>query len=145
MYLFFSGEIGDIDGEEFRLLRNEIVASLHFITDREKEAELMKDDTYGSEIQSIGIISMILSPRFDVHKERRLIRFKEKNADIRLKIDYQKYQTAGHQGKKFLLTKNIVDSIMVIEKRKKDDFQGERLIEDILKALNVSREELNEL
>ena len=99
MYLFFSGEIGDIDGEEFRLLRNEIVASLHFITDREKEAELMKDDTYGSEIQSIGIISMILSPRFDVHKERRLIRFKEKNADIRLKIDYQKYQTADHQGK----------------------------------------------
>ena len=88
---------------------------------------------------------MILSPRFDVHKERRLIRFKEKNADIRLKIDYQKYQMADHQGKKLLLTKNIVDSIMVIENRKKNDFQGERLIDDILKALNVSREELTEL
>ena len=36
MYLFFSGEIGDIDGEEFRLLRNEIVASLHFIANRSK-------------------------------------------------------------------------------------------------------------
>ena len=138
MYLFFSGEIGDIDGEEFRLLRNELVASLNFITDRNKE--LLKDNTYGSEIQSIGIISMILSPRFDVYKERRLIRFKEKCADIRLKIDYQKYQTANHQEKKLLLIKNIVDSIMVIEKRKKDDFQGERLINDILNALDVSRE-----
>ena len=29
MYLFFSGEIGDIDGEEFRLLRNEIVSHLN--------------------------------------------------------------------------------------------------------------------
>ena len=38
-----------------------------------------------------------------------------------------------------------VNSIMVIEKRKKDDFQGERLINDILNALDVSREELNNL
>lgn len=36
MYLFFSGEIGDIDGEEFRLLRNEIVSHLNKVIKFEK-------------------------------------------------------------------------------------------------------------
>ena len=50
-----------------------------------------------------------------------------------------------HRGKKLLLTKNIVDSVMVVENCKKADFQGERLIDDILNALKISREELHKL
>ena len=34
---------------------------------------------------------------------------------------------------------------MVIESRKKGDFQGKKLIEDILNALNVDREDLEKL
>ena len=87
------------------------------------------------------------------YKERKLISRKKHEADIRLHVDYYKFVQGKLDINRFdylkqrrlLLTKNIVDSIMVIENRKKDDFQGERLLEDILKALNVSREELNEL
>ena len=145
MYLFISSETGDIDGEEFRVLRNEIDWKLSFLTNRLQQEKLKNDHTYGEEFEEIGIIMMILSPRFDVYKERKLIRFKEKWADIRLKIDYENYRKASKEGKKLLLIKNIVDSIMVVESRKKGDFQGEKLIHDILQALDVRREDLEKL
>lgn len=142
MFLFLSSETGDIDGEKLSEIQNQISSSLFFITDSTNEQKIKNDKTYGSEFESIGIISMILSPRFDVYKERTLIRFKERWADIRLKIDYKQYQESDDKVKRILLIKNIIDSIRIIENRKKGDFQGLKLINDILNALKVKNAEL---
>ena len=145
MFLFLSSETGDIDGEKLRMICNQIDSDLSFITDRKNENILEKDQKYGTEFESIAIITMILSPRFDIYKERRLIRFKEHWADIRLKINYDHYQKSNDSVKRLLLIKNIVDSIMVVENRKKGDFQGIKLIDDILQALKVKKEDLDNL
>ena len=145
MYIFLSGEVGDIDFHEWNEILNSIDDKLSFVTDRNREKELIEDDTYGTEINFIGIIQMIVSPRFDSRPERRYIVFKRHEADIRLKIDYEAYQKADKAKKRLLMIKNIVDSIMVIEKRKRGDFQGEKLINDILEALEVTKTDLENL
>ena len=87
------------------------------------------------------------------YKERKLISRTKHEADIRLHVDYYKFVQGKLDINRFdylkqrrlLLTKNIVDSIMVIENRKKEDFQGKRLIDDILNVLKISKDELNVL
>ena len=87
------------------------------------------------------------------YKERKLIRGKLFEADVRLYVDYQRFIRGRFdieaepykQERLLLLLKNIVDSIMVLESWKKGDFQGEKLIEDILKAMNMKREDLEKL
>ena len=107
---------------------------------------LVENNDYGAEFESIGIIPTIMSDRFlDGWKERRYISFIRKEADIRLFIDYNKYVHADDEGKILLYLKCIVDSIMVIEKRKRSDFQGIKLISDILHALKVKKEDLENL
>ncbi len=145
MYIFLSGEVGGIDSHEWLKILNSIRDKLSFVTDRNREKELIEDDTYGTEINDIGIIQMIASPEFDSRPERRYIVFKRHEADIRLKIDYEAYQKADKAKKRLLMIKNIVDSIMVIEKRKRGDFQGEKLINDILEALEVTKTDLENL
>ena len=44
-----------------------------------------------------------------------------------------------------LWTKCIVESIEVVESRKKGDFQGEKLIQDFLDLVGVKREDLEKL
>ena len=103
------------------------------------------DETYGSEFNDIGIITMVLGGSLEDTPERRLIRFKQKSADIRLKIDYERFISSDENTQTLLYVKNIVDSIMVIEQRKKGDFNGTKLIADILSALGVSREQIDSL
>ncbi|MCH5160988.1 MAG: hypothetical protein J1G04_03055 [Clostridiales bacterium] len=141
-----SAEVADIDMQLFLKLQNKIEEDLSFITDKEREDQLRADDTYGTEIEILSAYPMILSPRFsDVYKERKLIRRKERRADIRLRIDYEKYQNGDDEMKRLLLIKNIVDSIMVVESRKKGDFNGNKLITDILIKLKVEIEQINNL
>lgn len=87
------------------------------------------------------------------YPERRLIKRKSREADIRLFIDYNKF-TRGKFSledesyayiRKLMIVKNIVDSIMVVECRKKGDFQGKKLINDILNALNITQQELESI
>lgn len=39
--------------------------------------------------------------------------------------------------------KTIIDSIKIVKEKSKGDFSGDQLIEDILKALNVTMDQLN--
>ena len=104
------------------------------------------DETYGSEFHDIGIITMLLCDEFkDIYQERRLVRHKKKDADIRLKIDYDKFVKADEHTQMLLYVKNIVDSIMVVEEKKKGDFKGIKLIEDILLTLGLKKEEIDKL
>lgn len=145
MYIFISSETGGIDSEKYRLIRNKIDSDILFLTDRNNKEMLLGDNAYGAEFKNIAIIQIILSPDFDICPERKLIKFNKREADIRLKIDYDKYQSADDNGKKLLIVKNLADSIMVIESQKKKDFNGLKLIDDILSALNVTKEELDKL
>lgn len=109
---------------------------------------------YGNEFESISIIPIIMPESMhENYKERKLIRGKLFEADVRLYVDYQRFIRGRFdieaepykQERLLLLLKNIVDSIMVLESWKKGDFQGEKLIEDILKAMNMKREDLEKL
>ena len=104
------------------------------------------DDTYGTEFQNIGIITTILGEGLEgMWKERKQIWRKKKEADIRLEINYEKFINANEETQILLYIKNIIDSIMVVENRKKRDFQGLKLIDDILKTLEINKEQLQNL
>ena len=114
----------------------------------------MQENDYGKEFISILICPIIMPSDMQTdYKERKLISRKKHEADIRLHVDYYKFVQGKLDINRFdylkqrrlLLTKNIVDSIMVIENRKKEDFQGKRLIDDILNVLKISKDELNVL
>lgn len=109
---------------------------------------------YGIEINSIAIIPLIMPVNY--HKsypERKALRRTTKEADIRLYVNYELFiqgrldinEELYKEKRRYLLIKNIIDSIQIIEKRKKGDFQGLKLIDDILKEFNVTKEELEKL
>lgn len=121
-----------------------------------KEKILMNN--YGDEFVSIAIIPIIMPEKDHAfYPERRLIKRKSKEADIRLYVNYDKFtqgifsfddeekvQRYDHI-RKLLLIKNIIDSIMVVENRKKYDFHGIELIKDIMQALNVIHDDLRDI
>jgi len=102
------------------------------------------DDAYGSEFTNIAIITTILGKDLKgMWKERRLVRHKKKTADIRLEIDYDRFVYSDEHTQMLLYAKNIIDSIMAVEERKKGDFNGKKLIDDILSALDLTLEDIN--
>ena len=111
-----------------------------------KALQELETKDYGEEFQCIGIIPVIMPEEYhDGYTERRQIWRKKREADIRLYIDYEKYIKGDSKTKLMLWTKCIVDSIEVVESRKKGDFQGEKLIQDFLDLVGVKREDLEKL
>lgn len=100
------------------------------------------DGKYGYEFRDIGIITMILSEDLDHVLERKFISRKNKEVDIRLRINYKKFVESDENQQFILYVKNIIDSIKVVNGRKKGDFNGEKLIDDILSTLGLSLEKL---
>jgi len=152
MYLYFGGEVSFESSMPFRKVGGAVREKLRGF-ERETLPNGMSDpdsdplgDTYGTEFNNISIITTILGEGLQgMWEERRLIRRKEKWADIRLEIDYDKFVAADEHTQKLLYVKNIVDSIMAVEERKKGDFEGLKLIEDILLAVNVTKEQIENL
>lgn len=85
---------------------------------------------------------MILSEDLDHVPERKFISRKNKEVDIRLRINYKKFVESDENQQFILYVKNIIDSIKVVNGRKKGDFNGEKLIDDILSTLGLSLEKL---
>jgi hypothetical protein len=75
-------------------------------------------------------------------KERKLIKRKTREADIRLRTDFDKFYTADYTKKRLLFVDNIIRSIRVIGEKSKSDFNSEKLIADILKVFNINEEDL---
>ena len=127
-------------------IMQEIERKLDFITNDEKNLEEIEN--YGTEFKEIFIISSCISKEIIEQmewKERRYISRKEKSADIRLHIDYEKFMSETLENKKLIYIKNIIDSIDVVISRSKGDFRGEDLKRDILKALDVTQEQLDNI
>ena len=144
MKLFISGEIDgtkpeDKIAEKLRNARNEI---------EPKIISVIAKKSYGTRLDEIFLAPMIMqSPNkwFDLHKERKLIKHKEKCADYRLMIDYNAFNNESDEGRKKLLLKNIIDAIIMISIKLKKDFDGETLIRDILNIWGYEEKEITQI
>ena len=102
------------------------------------------------EFVDIGIIPIIIDPKRGLFeagffRERKLIKRKAKEADIRLKTDFIKFQAGDDNIKRLLLIDNIVRSIRVIGEKSKSDFNAEKLISDIIMAVEIDVKALDDL
>ena len=142
MRLFITTESQEIEGLH-EILRD-TDKDLDFVTNRDKNLENI--DNYGTEFALVCIIPTCMNDEFwDAlgWKERRQIWRKKRQTDIRLKMDFYRFEKETYANKRLMFIDIIVKSIRVIIERSKGDFKGEELIQDILKALNVSKEDLN--
>lgn len=121
--------------EPLRIISNEIEDTIKpFIEER----------SYGEDVTDISIISVIIKPDLAKEgwfKERVLFKRKAKDADLRLRIDYDKFVKGNDETKRLLLIDNIMKSIEKLSVKTKD-FDSKKLQEDILSILNVTWEEL---
>ena len=123
----------------------EIVKELDFVTNR--NIKLEEKNNYGLEFRDINIIPTCMSNEFWMAtgwKERKFISRKNKSADIRLRINYEKFIIESFYNKRLMLI-DIIESIKVIQEKSKSDFDGELLIKDILRATNTNYDELESI
>ena len=124
----------------------DIKKQLSFVTD--KEAGLENVNNYGTEFRLISIIPTCVDNEFwDAlgWKERKQVWYKKKEADIRLRMDYDRFIRETLENKRLMYVDIVVESIKVVQKKSKGDFRGNKLIEDILNTLNISFMQLNKL
>ncbi len=135
-----SGEIETTVSEPFREILSEI----------EKRLKVLEVNDYGNAVQNLAIIPIIIKvvPEFEsagFHKERKLYKKKTKEADYRLRIDYQSFLNADHEIKKLLVIKNVVDCVRLLGEKIKQGFDAERLESDVLCLFKVAKEEIDSL
>jgi Immunity protein 44 len=146
MQLFMTIEAQGDAGEILRIILWDTICKLDFITN--EDGNLEEIDNYGTEFQSIGVIPSCMDDGFwDAlgWKERKQIWRKKKEADIRLRMDYERFVRETPDNQRLLFIDIIVKSILVVQEKSKGDFRGHDLIKDILKTLNVTQEQLDNL
>lgn len=106
---------------------------------RNKLSFLFEDtDIYGTEFDSVSIIPTCVSEEIWKTlgwKERKFISRKKKEADIRLKMNYDRFVSETYENKYSLFKNVLIESVREINVKSKGDFNGEKLINDILNAL----------
>jgi len=60
-------------------------------------------------------------------------------------MDYYRFVKETPENQRLMFIDIIVKSIKVVQEKSKGDFRGDELIADILKTLNVTQEQLNNL
>lgn len=107
------------------------------------ELNALRDKSYGAELESIGIISILLQDEFLTdggYKERRLFQRKTFSADIRLRIDYKKFMCATPEQRYKLYVQHILASIECLKGKVSAAFRLQELLTDVEELL--SREEV---
>lgn len=113
----------------------------------QKEVELaikkLEDNNYGDSVEELSIIPIVvdLSPELEeagFFKERVKFSRKNKETDIRLRIDYDTFCKADKETQKKLIIKNMIDSIRMLQLKVKKGFDGTALEADILKLFNLN-------
>ena len=103
-----------------------------------RRLETLREKDYGDELKSIAIISIIVPTSFydeGGYKERKLYKRKTKEADIRLRIDYNEFIHASEEERLNIYNNHIVQSIRTLQKKLEPDFDYPRLEEDVKQAL----------
>lgn len=127
-------------------LLRQVTRELRFVTDRETHLEDV--DNYGTEFRLIAIIPTCVEDGFWNAlgwKERKVIWRKKREADIRLRMDYDRFVNETPENQRLLYIDIIVKSIKVVQEKSTGDFRGNELIFDILKTLHVTQEQLDRL
>lgn len=122
------------------------ICQFKFVTDT--QAGLEDINNYGTEFRSIAIIPTCVDDDFwDTlgWKERTQIWRKKREADIRLRMDYERFIRETPENMRLMFIDIIVKSIKVVQEKSKEDFRGNDLILDILNTLEVTQEQLDDL
>lgn len=98
----------------------------------------LENVSYGEELTSIGVISTILKKETwerGWEKEKKYYSKKRKEADIRLRIDYNKFVRAKKEERRKIYIEHILESVRVAGEKAKGNFNVEGLITDIKNIL----------
>ena len=141
MKLFLSIEAQNCTENGLSIILRETINKLGFLIDKDT-------NNYGMEFKLIVIIPSCMDDGFWNAlgwKERKCVLRKKGEAEIRLRMDYDRFIKETSQNQHLLFYDIIVKSIQAVQDRSGGDFRGEQLINDILLALNVTKEELMQL
>ena len=111
--------------------------------------DFLKDKNYGNGLSDISIMPIIIKIDENMEKEglfknRILYKQKSKEADIRLRINYDKFINGDKQVKRLLIIENIINSIREISKKVKEEFNAKKMEEDILNLFKLSIDDLDQ-
>ena len=137
MELFISIEAQNCTENGLADILQDINFKLSFITN--KSLELQQQNNYGTEFCIISIIPTCVDDSFWEAlgwKERIRIMLKKKEAEVRLRMNYTEFEQATMEKRRLMFINIIIKSIQVVQDRSKGDFNGLKLIDDILTALN---------
>ena len=104
----------------------------------EKAIDIKK---YTSLIDTVGITPIIAKDSKICDgkwNELKHISLAYRMASISLRIDYEKYIASNIEEKKMLIINNIFSSLLVVKKRLKDNFDYEKIKNDILESVGFS-------
>jgi len=97
---FFSGELDSQIADAYRSTRKQVETTLN---------DALSSAGYGTAIEEIGIIPIILSAKFAAgRKERRLVKRTEKVADYRLFIDFDSFANGSEEERKLGYSAELV-------------------------------------
>jgi hypothetical protein len=123
MTFFFSGELDHRIYEAYRPARTCVEGRLN---------ALCQGRDYGEAVTKIAIVPMILGSEFlEGKSERRLWQRKQRTADYRTIIDFEKFKTANEAERERLLLMNTVAAIQDLQKKVGKHFRGDDLLADI--------------
>lgn len=123
MTFWFGGELDHRIAEAFRPVRTRVERRLN---------ARCQDRDYGDAVTKIAIIPMILGPEFlEGRTERRLWQRKERAADYRTIIDFQKFSVADDAQRERLLLMNVVGAIRHLQTKTGERLRGDNLLADI--------------
>ena len=129
MRFFFSSETSGKAGWQISEIENKLEVALK---------QLEKND-YGEGINCIAIIPHCYTKELQSDlKDRKYYNKKEKYIDIRLSIDYKKFTTAKEKDREILFINHVLECIRIAGKKAGTGFQAEKLINDVMEALNKS-------
>lgn len=140
MNFFISSEVDAPVADSFREIRKEI----------EKELNSLDQNFYGESVENVSIICMIvnLTSEFDeagFHGELLRYSKKNKNADVRIRINYLKFFNGDSAYRKILVLKSIIDAIRGVAQKTNGEFNAVELENDILNLFNVTNREMDEI
>jgi hypothetical protein len=134
MKFFFSGEIDALVGDHWRRVAYPMEKRLN---------EALGERDYGSVLQKIGLIPIILRPELrDSFRERRLFQRKEAAADYRTRIEFDDYMKADDSKRERLVARNLLDAIRDLARKAGKAFRADDLCDDVLRTLNLTPDDV---
>lgn len=124
MKFWFSGELDHRISDAYRPVQARVEARLN---------ARCGDRQYGDAITEIAIVPMILGPQFlRGRPERRLWQRKQRAADYRTIIDFEKFRLGDERARERLLVDNTLDAVRDLQRKAGRHFDGDALVSDIM-------------